>query len=48
MKLCIITMEDAKNPKTWSGTPKKLIENFQNYGVKVENLNMKIKYIIFV
>lgn len=47
MKLCIITMEDAKNPKTWSGTPKKLIENFQNYGVKVENFKYenKIHYI---
>ena len=26
MKLCIITQENAREPKTWSGTPKTIIE----------------------
>lgn len=39
MKVCFITMEEAREPKTWSGTPKALIECMEQKNVEIQNLS---------
>ena len=39
MKLCIITQENAREPKTWSGTPKTIIEYCEKQSIEICNLS---------
>lgn len=39
MKVCFVTLEGAREPKTWSGTPKALIECMEQKGIEIQNLS---------
>ena len=39
MKLCIITMENARDNHTWSGTPKTIIQYFEKQNIEFSNLS---------